>query len=148
MNEQLFRRNFVLEAITGLSMIGFGIKSVFSSETSLHSIIGIYLFVAGIFLSAIAVRRHRGPPVDLPQETNGLTKAIEKLSGSKPFGFTCLAVSPLPMGYGGIGVIVFLLLYLVSVNSMRLSEQELMSWVFPPNYVPSTVILSPKGKHE
>ena len=125
-----FRNSFLGEFITAISMIGFGGLNLMGAETGLHSIIALYLFVAGFFLFALAVRRRRGPPGDLPDSANGLSKAIEKLSGSKPFGFTMLAVAPLPLGFGGLGLVVFLFLYLMSVNAMRPSDAELKSWVF------------------
>jgi len=127
--EPPFRKFFLLEAGSALGMILFGLLNIFGSHSALHAIVALYILVGGVFLSAIAVRRRRGPPVDLPDSTNGLVKAIEKLAGTRPFGFTCLAVSPLLLGYGGFGLVVFLLLYFSSVNAMRLSEEEMMSWI-------------------
>jgi hypothetical protein len=128
-----YRRFFPLEAASALSMIGLGLANFIGAPTGLHSIIAVYIFAGGIFLSAIAIRRRRGPPTnDLADGTNGLVKAIEKLCGAKPYGFICLAIAPLPLGFGGFGLLVFLLLYLSSVNAMRLTDEELMTWIGAP----------------
>lgn len=125
-----FRRAFVFESLSAICLILFGLKNVVSGETGLHSIVAIYLLVAGALLAAIAVRRRSGPPGDLPPEANGLKKAIEKLAGSKPYGFICLLVTPLPLGFGGSGLLLFFMLYLVSVNAMRPNDTELKNWVY------------------
>ena len=128
-----FRRAFVFESFSAITMVLFGLKNIIGADSGLHSIISAYLVIGGIFLTAIAVRRRSGPPEDLPESANGLKKAIEKLAGSKPFGFVCLAITPLPLGFGGAGILVFLMLYLVSVNAMRHSDAELMTWVYGDN---------------
>jgi len=135
------RRLFLLESVSGCAMVLFGIANLFSARSGLHSVVAVYLSVGGIFLSALAVRRRRGEKTgDLPENATGLIKIVEKLSEPKPFGFTCLVVSPLLLGYGGFGLIVFLLLYLSGVNAMRLTDEELHAWIVgsPSNIVAST----------
>lgn len=132
-----FRRFFPLEAAASLSMILFGLVNIFGASSGLHSVIAVYLFAGGILFAAIAIRRRLGAPQVLPDNTNGLVKAIAKLSETKPYGFTCLAAAPLALGYGGLGIVVFLLLYFSSVNAMRLTDEELMTWVGPPKPAPS-----------
>lgn len=126
-----FRQSFLAEFSCAMMMILFGLLNIYQRETGLHVIISAYLVVGGAFLFALAVRRRRGGPFgELAEDASGLVKAIEKLSTSKPFGFTMLAVSPLPVGFGLAGLLVGLSLYLMSVNAMRASDDELRSWVF------------------
>ena len=137
-----FRRSFPLEAISALSMTGLGLGNIFGAASALHAVIAVYLFAGGLFLTAIAVRRRRGPPHELPDGTNGLVKAVEKLAEARPFGFTALAIAPLPLGFGKLGILVGLMLYLAGVNAMRLSDEELMSWIGGDA---SSVLNSPRG---
>jgi len=122
-------------------MMLLGVMNIFGGQTGLHSIIALYLLIGGLFLSAIAVKRRKRGPYELSEGANGLVKAVEKLSEPKAFGFTCLAISPLPLGFGGFGLLVFLLLYLSAVNAMRLTDEELMGWIAGPN---ATVVFSPR----
>jgi hypothetical protein len=128
-----FRRSFLLEATSALAVTLFGLKNIFGAETGLHSIIALYLLFGGAFFLAIVIRRRSGPPQELPENATSLSFAIEKLCASRPFGFICLAITPLPMGFGGFGFVVFLLVYLAGVNAMRFSDEELKTWVFAPS---------------
>lgn len=112
-------------------MVLFSVYNVYLHETSLHTIISLYLLLGGFALFALAVSRRRGPPGTAGEDASGLVKALDKLGGAKPFGFTTLAISPLPLGFGLAGFVVFLMLYVVSVNAMRTTDEELRSWVFP-----------------
>jgi hypothetical protein len=92
--------------------------------TSLHRVVGLYLFVLGVFAFGITLRRRQGRSKEPP--SHGLFKLTDRLAEPRPFGLTLLIISPLPLSYGGItGFLVFVLVYLSSVMAMRPPTEEL-----------------------
>jgi hypothetical protein len=127
-----YSRSFALESATGVITFLFGVRGLLSFENdALHRIVALYLTGWGCFLIALSLRRRNPPSSNLPQEQkSGLQKALDKLSEPKPFGFTCLAISPLLFAYGGFsGFITFCLMYFTSVLAMRVSDTDLAAMV-------------------
>ena len=130
-------RSFALEAGTGMATVVFGASQVVApGNDALRRVLAAYVFVWGAFVVALALRRRSPAPAAAANADvgkSGIAKAIDKLAEAKPFGFKCLAVSPLIAAYGGLtSFVAFAGMYLTAVQAMRVSDAELAAMVKLP----------------
>ena len=133
----------MLTAVFGASQL------VAPGNDALRRVLGVYVVVWGAFVVALALRR-RSPVgggdtaaaaavAAAAANKSGIAKAIDKLAEAKPFGFTCLAVAPLILAYGGFtSFVAFLGMYLTAVQAMRVSDAELAAMLKMPPATPAS----------